>query len=64
MLSSKTSMKVLLSNYFSLHRFDVFCRVIRNLNRRDCPPGSSLVSVDLTFDEIPATGSRQRFAPD
>ena len=36
---------------------------IRNLNRRDCPPGSSLVSVDLTADETSATGCRRRFAP-
>ena len=38
--------------------------LLRNLNRRDCPPGSSLVSVDLTADEIPATGCRQRFVMD
>ncbi len=36
--------------------------VFRNLNRRDCPPGSSLVSVDLSSDEISATGSPQSFA--
>ena len=35
----------------------------RNLNRRDCPPDRSLVSVDLTADEISATGSPRRFAP-
>ena len=34
----------------------------RNLNRRNCPPGSLLVSVDLTSDETSATGGRQRFA--
>ena len=34
----------------------------RNLNRRDCPLGRSLVSVDLTADETPATGCRRRFA--
>ena len=36
----------------------------RNLNRRNCPLGSLLVSVDLTSDEISATGGRQRFALD
>ena len=36
--------------------------VFRNLNCRDCPPGSSLVSVDLSSDEISATGSPQSFA--
>ncbi len=36
--------------------------VFRNLNRRDCPPGSSLVSVALSSDEISATGSPQSFA--
>ena len=35
--------------------------LFRNLNRRDCPLGRSLVSVDLTSDEISATGGRQRF---
>ena len=35
---------------------------IRNLNRRDCPLDSSLVSVDLTSDGISATGCPQRFA--
>ena len=34
----------------------------RNLNRRDSAQRSSLVSVDLTADETPATGSRRRFA--
>ncbi len=34
----------------------------RNLNHRDSALRSSLVSVDLTSDEIPATGGRQRFA--
>ena len=33
----------------------------RNLNRRDSALRSSLVSVDLTSDEISATGGRQRF---
>ena len=28
---------------------------IRNLNRRDSPQGSSLVSIDLTADKISAT---------
>ena len=36
--------------------------LIRNLNRRDCPLDSSLVSVDLTSDGISATGCPQRFA--
>ena len=36
--------------------------IIRNLNRRDCPPDRSLVSVDLTSFEISATGGRKRFA--
>ena len=35
----------------------------RNLSRRDSTPWSSLASVDLTSDEIPAIGSRQSFAP-
>ena len=39
-------------------------RRIRRLNRRDSPLGRSLVSTDLTSDEIPATGGRQRFAPE
>ena len=34
-------------------------RLLRNLNRRDCPPGSSLVSVENDADEISATGGRQ-----
>ena len=34
----------------------------RNLNRRDCPLGRSLVSVDLTSDETSRTAGRQRFA--
>ena len=34
----------------------------RNLNRRDSTLWSSLVSVDLTSDDISATGGRQRFA--
>ena len=37
-------------------------RRIRRLNRRDSPPGRSLVSADLTADEIPATGGHHRFA--
>ena len=37
-------------------------RRIRRLNLRDSPLGRSLVSTDLTSDEIPATGGRQRFA--
>ena len=35
----------------------------RNLSQRDSTLWSSLASVDLTSDEIPATGSRQSFAP-
>ena len=35
----------------------------RNLNRRDCPLGSSLVSVDLGTDEISATGGHRFLAP-
>lgn len=35
---------------------------IRNLNRRDSPQGSSLVSIDLTTDETPATGGHRWFA--
>ena len=38
-------------------------RRFRNLNRRDCPLGRSLVSVNLTSFEISATGGRKRFAP-
>ena len=34
----------------------------RNLNWRDCPLGSSLVSVEQAFDEIPATGGRRMLA--
>ena len=37
---------------------------IRRLNRRDSPPGRSLVSADLTADDIPATGGHHRFAPE
>ena len=37
-------------------------RLVRNLNRRDSPPGSSLVSVELTSEKLSATGSFQRFA--
>ena len=33
--------------------------IIRNLNRRDCPLDSSLVSVELNSDEIPRTAGRQ-----
>ena len=33
----------------------------RILNRRDCPPGRSLVSDDLTADETPVTDGRRRF---
>ena len=32
---------------------------VRNLNRRDCPLGSSLVSVEKEIDEISATGGHQ-----
>ena len=35
---------------------------IRNLNRRNCPPGRLLVSIDLRTDEIPATGGHRFFA--
>ena len=35
----------------------------RNLNRRDCPPGSSLVSVEKAADDISATGGRRRLSP-
>ena len=35
----------------------------RKLNRRDCPPDRSLVSLDLSFDEISATGGHRSFAP-
>ena len=35
----------------------------RNLNRRDCPLGSSLVSVDLGTDETSATGGHRFLAP-
>ena len=38
------------------------CRVIRNLNRRDCPSGSSLVSVEQASDEISATGGHRLLA--
>ena len=37
---------------------------IRRLNRRDSPPGRSLVSADLTSDGISATGCPHRFAPE
>ena len=37
-------------------------RQFRVLNRRDCPLGRSLVSNDLTADEIPRTAGHQRFA--
>ena len=35
--------------------------ISRNLNRRDCPLGSSLVSVEFTSFDISATGSQKRF---
>ena len=35
----------------------------RSLNRRNSPQGRLLVSVDLTADEIPATGGHRRFVP-
>ena len=35
----------------------------RNLNRRDCPLGSSLVSVEKGFDEISATGGHRILSP-
>ena len=35
----------------------------RNLNRRDCPLGSSLVSVEKAADDISATGSHRRLSP-
>ena len=38
-------------------------RDIRNLNRRGSTLWRPLVSVDLTADEISATGSPRRFAP-
>ena len=34
--------------------------IIRNLNRRDCPQGRSLVSVENDADEISRTAGRQR----
>ena len=42
--------------------FDALTSFVRNLSRRDCPLGSSLASVDLSSDEISATGSPQSFA--
>ena len=35
----------------------------RNLNRRDCPPDRSLVSVETAADDISATGSPRRLSP-
>ena len=35
----------------------------RNLNRRDCPQGRSLVSVEKSADEISSTGGRRRISP-
>ena len=32
---------------------------VRNLNRRDCPLGRSLVSVEKEIDEISATGGHR-----
>ena len=37
--------------------------VFRNLNRRDSPLGSSLVSVEKAADEISATGGPRRLSP-
>ena len=37
--------------------------VFRNLNRRDPPLGSSLVSVEKAADEISATGGPRRLSP-
>jgi len=45
----------------SLERFLLFLP-FRILNRRDSTLWSSLVSDDLTSDEISATGGHQRFA--
>ena len=36
---------------------------IRMLNRRDCPPGRSLVSHEKAADEISATGGRRWLSP-
>ena len=50
---------LLLFYYFWRPRF---AALTRNLNWRDCPLGSSLVSVEQAFDEIPATGGRRMLA--
>ncbi len=49
--------------YYGTRLSENISRSFRNLNRRDCPLGRSLVSVDLTSFEISATGGRKRFAP-
>ena len=42
-------------------RLFTFELLFRNLNRRDSPLGSSLVSVEFTADETSRTAGRQRF---
>ena len=42
---------------------DYRASLARNLNRRDCPPGRSLVSVEKAADEISSTGGRRRLSP-
>ena len=42
---------------------DYRASLARNLNRRDCPQGRSLVSVEKSADEISSTGGRRRLSP-
>ena len=42
---------------------DYRASLARNLNRRDSPLGSSLVSVEKAADEISATGGPRRLSP-
>ena len=42
---------------------DYRASLARNLNRRDCPPGRSLVSVEKAADELSSTGGRRLLSP-
>ena len=42
---------------------DYRASLARNLNRRDCPPGRSLVSVEKAADELSSTGGHRRLSP-
>ena len=50
------------SGRYHLAKSNAFGGQFRMLNHRNSPPGRLLVSHDLSSDETPATGGRQRFA--